>query len=63
MNLISISIARNQRERRLASFPYWNDDARNLMAKLQRKGMAAYCYVHESADIIAWTTHYYKHAA
>ena len=62
---VHIAIARNGRERRVASYPYWNNAAHNLMTKLEKRQIAAMCFYSDANHVqyIAWTNNYGIHQA
>ena len=55
---VSVAIARNGKERRIAEFRYFNDDAHSLMETLQDRNISACLCYPEMGVILAYTTAY-----
>jgi len=61
--VVGVSIARNGRERTIAKFPYFNDDAEELIKRLGERNIPACVWFYSDCDgnILAWTHSYWDH--
>jgi len=63
--MLSIAIARNGMEKRIATFPYCDKKAENLLKRLEAKGIPA-CMswsTESTAYIVGCTSRYFDHCA